>query len=157
MNKDLETGIKIIDHQHQEFHAMLDTMMLEMMDQLEICNFKSINKYLVFLDKYIAKHFALEESIMEEFGFPDLDEHKQTHNLFTIHYKEFAMDLRNTSVITAEKLKVFHKFLLEWFNKDIREDDVKMAEFIRNRSKKNPVISKRLNELYKNSFAEDSK
>ena len=153
MNKDLATGIKVIDHQHDEFHTMLDTFMLEMIDQVHTCDFASIQKYISFLDQYIAKHFTLEESIMMELEYPQQSEHKQQHSSFVECYNEFATDLKNNP-ITTEKLKEFHKFLLAWFNTDIREHDLEMAKFIKEKTKHDSSAVDKLNKLYKTNFKE---
>ena len=151
----METGIKVVDHQHQEFLAMLETLMLEMMDKVDLNSFKAIRKYILFLNKYITSHFIVEESIMKEFGYPELPEHHQKHVFFIEKFQKFEADF-TSNPITAEKLKAFHKFLQEWLNQHIRNYDLKMAEFIRKKSEKNPHISKRLNDIYKN-YAEETR
>lgn len=149
MKKYLKTGIDVIDHQHGEFHTMLDSFMLEMMDNVDLSNYGAIKKYILFLDQYKAKHFELEEEIMEEINYPLLAEHHQNHVEFSEKYKELSGKLLSSSHIPPEQLKDFHKFLLDWFNYDIREHDMKMAEFIREKTKGNPAFITKINQRYK--------
>lgn len=150
MKKYLETGIEVIDYQHEEFHRMLDSFMLEMMDNVDLSNLEAIKKYILFLDQYKAKHFNLEEKIMKEISYPSIDEHIQNHLEFSEKYKELSQKILSSSQISQEKLKEFHKFLMDWFNYDIRMHDKKMAEFIQKTAKKKQNLLEEINKLHKN-------
>ncbi len=77
--KDLETGVKEIDWQHQEcirlINALLDKQLAKGDDILTGKAFK-------FMKSYIREHFQLEEKLMKESRYEAFAEHKAFHDSF---------------------------------------------------------------------------
>lgn len=82
---DLLTGIDLIDRQHQELFRRLNMF-------LDACDTGKARDELLgllrFLNDYISKHFADEERVQEELGFPFREEHRKHHRAFIRDFTE---------------------------------------------------------------------
>src|SRR3989304_2143318 len=76
----LSVGVEKIDDQHKllfaEFNALLAACKGEQWTE-------EVASLFLFLDDYVATHFADEESLMEKIGFPDYEKHREQHLAFT--------------------------------------------------------------------------
>lgn len=78
---------------------------------------------------YAKFHFRSEENVMEEIGYPDLEEHKLKH-------LEMIDRLQNKVVglsIGSTTRKQVQEFLTDWLVTHTTDYDWKIAEFQRNR------------------------
>ncbi|MCL2145463.1 MAG: hemerythrin family protein [Endomicrobia bacterium] len=126
-DKSLETGNEIIDAQHKSMFSALNNLITaneEGKAPLEI------QKTIEFLAQYIIQHFADEEKLQEECGYPHIIEHKNRH-----------LDLRNNVTELLKKLYnegcsskfVEHIILVmtDWLTRHIKGDDFKLAAYIK--------------------------
>lgn len=126
-NPELETGIESIDEQHRKAYSVLN----ELLEAVKARREKEvILGFLDFLIDYVARHFSMEESIMEAYGYPGLEDHRANH-------AEFAEDIAH---ISASYKKNGHTALItiklstcciRWLREHITHDDKQMAEFLR--------------------------
>lgn len=153
MNKDLLTEIKVIDHQHQEFHTMIESLLLDMMDWMEMEEFETIRRYILYLETYAIKHFKLEEALMEASNYPKMAEHIQQHKYYIAQYREYSQLFASGEFMVSD-LQNFHRFLMEWYKEDIRDNDLDMAKYIKEKSQEDPTILEKLKALYQEHFKE---
>ena len=75
---DLDTGIEVIDSQHRRI--------VDYINQLEQAHLRRdmdlIGQVLSELVGYTQSHFAFEESLQEEVGYPHAKPHKAVHEMF---------------------------------------------------------------------------
>ncbi len=120
-----DVGIEAVDKQHRHLVDLMN-------DLYDAClgekweldqKFKDVMKELV---DYVMVHFKDEEKIMEAIKYPNLKEHKQTHEGFI---KEM---LSSVSAYTNGKQLVpnsFVRFLRDWLFNHILIDDKEWARY----------------------------
>ena len=110
-----------LDSQHQE----IETIFLSLQDALE--DKLRWNKLIETLYEKLKFHFYAEESIMQIFAYPEIQEHKNAHHkmLKTVEsYKEIDL-----SDLEVEKLK--EQQLIQLFFEQILYQDMRFAEFFK--------------------------
>ncbi|NJK84633.1 MAG: hemerythrin family protein [Bacteroidales bacterium] len=89
-------------------------------------------KFLNGLAEYTINHFNTEESLMEEYKYPDMDNHKMEHaNLIqeVVRFKaDFESKKRTLSFELADYLK-------SWLKNHIQGTDKTLGSFIIEKSK----------------------
>lgn len=112
---DLDTGIEVIDRQHQRI--------VEYINQLEQTrNHHDRNVMKQVLDDlvdYTQSHFAFEESLQEEAGYKYAKPHQKVHQLFIKRINAYQERFTRGEDITDE----LHQVLVTWLINHIRRDD----------------------------------
>jgi len=103
-----ETGISVIDSQHQKLFDLYNAMV----KQCNTHGTAGINTTIDALIKYTQQHFSYEESLMEKFGYSDRIDHMEEHSSFITE----VMDLSyaNSENRSIQTLTVFAGFLQDW-------------------------------------------
>ena len=114
-SSDLNTDIQVIDNQHRRILDYINKLddISESKDKAEI------EKVLNELVDYTLSHFAFEESLMEEAGYPFINGHKRVHELFVKRVSDFQQRFKMGEDINSELLTV----LKSWLINHIRSDD----------------------------------
>ena len=120
---DMDTGIDIIDGQHRRI--------VEMINHLHITQ-KSMERFAVgeVIDElvdYTLSHFAFEEELMEEAGYPFCAAHKRVHEVFTKRVSEYRMRFQAGEDVVDE----LKSMLSRWLFNHIRNDDRAYSEQVR--------------------------
>ena len=121
---DLNTGIEVIDHQHQRIVDYIN----QLDDILENKDMEEVQGVLDELVDYTLSHFTFEESLMEEAGYPFIKAHKKVHELFVRRINNYLQRFKMGEDITEELLHT----LKAWLLNHIRNDDNDYSESIRN-------------------------
>ncbi|MEL1265291.1 bacteriohemerythrin [Pseudoxanthomonas putridarboris] len=121
--EDLDTGIEIIDGQHRRI--------VEMINQLHVTQ-KSMERFAVAevideLVDYTLSHFAFEEELMEEAGYPFSAAHKRVHEVFTKRVSEYRMRFEAGEDIVDD----LRGMLSRWLFNHIRNDDKAYADSVK--------------------------
>lgn len=120
---DLEIGIPVIDAQHHRI--------VEYINQVEhVQETKSQRELLDLMDElvdYTVSHFAFEESLMEEAGYPFTNAHAKVHRLFAKRVESFQKRAKAGENITVELLHV----LKAWLVNHIKRDDHDYSELVK--------------------------
>jgi hemerythrin len=126
--RNLITGISEIDDQHQGLLDLINSA-------LGRCGGDDVEARECFTEMRIQgigsleKHFATEESLMRERGYPKFAEHKGKHDRMLRDLKEIAEEIEaGRRPLELLKLVVYVR---EWFTNHIREADTPMAEYCR--------------------------
>jgi hemerythrin len=113
-----------LDRQHQKLFALLN----ELYDALQDGQGPEIaGKVLERVMDYTVYHFAQEEMMFDQHGYPDADAHRAEHAKLTAQAKELAQRLRSRE---AEVPVATLKFLCDWLSKHILGSDKKYAPFL---------------------------
>lgn len=114
-SSELEIGIPVIDSQHQRI--------VEYIAKVEMAHkHHSQEELLEVLDElvdYTLSHFAFEESLMEEAGYPFIKAHQKVHALFTRRVDSYHQQAKAGSDITDELMHT----LKAWLVNHIKHDD----------------------------------
>lgn len=113
--EDLETGIDVIDTQHRRI--------VEMINQLDLARRSGVQATVVeVLDElvdYTLSHFAFEEALMEQAGYPFSAAHRRVHEIFAKRVQEYRMRFEAGEDILDE----LRTMLSRWLFNHIRGDD----------------------------------
>ncbi|MBF0165076.1 MAG: bacteriohemerythrin, partial [Magnetococcales bacterium] len=88
---------------------------------------QSLEQALDSLVKYTEYHFDAEERLMERYGFPDLEHHKNQHRLLERELDAFREQLKEQDDLQAVGFK---KFATDWMIGHILEEDRGYSAFL---------------------------
>lgn len=118
-------GIAIIDSQHQRwveiFNALEEAFLAgQSMDEMQATVLKEILDYTHF-------HFAEEEKLMADIGYPEFSTHRRLHKDFdSLVYGHFRQHDRGETMLTSELLQLIRNWLIS----HIQAEDRKIATFL---------------------------
>ncbi len=120
---DLNIGIDVIDHQHMRI--------VEMLNQLHVAQ-QGVQRAAVAdvmgeLVDYTMSHFAFEEELMEEAGYPFCAAHKRVHEIFGRRVSDYRLRFQAGEDVTDE----LRSMLSRWLFNHIRGDDKAYAEQVK--------------------------
>jgi hemerythrin len=137
-SKDLNTGIDVIDRQHQRI--------VEYINELDGARASS-HKYKLeevgrIIDEtvdYTLSHFAFEESMQEEAHYPFMKAHKKVHELFTSKVADLQHRFGQGEDVSEE----LHKMLFTWLFNHIKRDDADYVEYVNKNIQQGTFIEKK--------------
>ncbi len=109
---ELALGIDVIDRQHRRLVDLIRSLHEDILDKRHTR--ESTAEVLEELFLYAAIHFREEERLMEECGYPDIDNHRQEHVFFLNKIKDLDMKFRSGSVTVNMELMDFMKTWLQY-------------------------------------------
>ncbi|KAF1702507.1 bacteriohemerythrin [Pseudoxanthomonas suwonensis] len=120
---DLDTGIEVIDEQHRRIVAMINQLHQAQTGASAL----AVSEVLDELVDYTLSHFAFEEELMEEAGYPFCAAHKRVHEVFTKRVSEYRMRYQAGEDVVDE----LKSMLSRWLFNHIRNDDKAYSEQVR--------------------------
>ncbi len=88
----------------------------------------AIKKRIEFLLEYAAMHLGAEEKLMREAHYPELDEHKATHDAFVRELLSIKASFdENPDSVTAEKIL---KIMQDWLVNHIVGSDKRYMPYV---------------------------
>lgn len=121
-NDNLVSGIEELDNQHKHLFNLVKVTSKDM-------NRQTVLNVIHFATTYLQMHLDMEESYMEKFEYPDLEEHKKIHQNIKQKHKEFLLKMSQNS---AEAIAPIAKEILDgWIVDHIKTHDAKMIKHIR--------------------------
>ena len=119
----LNTGIDIIDSQHLRI--------VEMINNLHVAEKSgsraAITEVIDEMVDYTLSHFAFEEELMEEAGYPFCAAHKRVHEVFARRVSEMRMRFEAGEDVVGE----LQGMLSRWLFNHIRNDDKAYADQVK--------------------------
>jgi hemerythrin len=123
--KDLETGITLIDNQHQELINRINNVLLTK-DETQ--------KTIKLLSEYVVKHFTDEEELHIKHHYPKAKEHKVAHQNFINDFERYKKDFsvrEDTFKFATELIN----FVSVWIVKHIKVDDIEFGKYYKEHCK----------------------
>ncbi len=115
-------GVRELDEQHKQLFRMFDGLIESMETAV---NSQTVSDLLADLREYALVHFETEERYMSECGYPDLENHKWTHEQFRMKVD----DLCSGGAIQAGQVRRdMLVFLYDWLSTHILSCDKKYAQ-----------------------------
>jgi hemerythrin len=133
----LEIGIEVIDKQHRRI--------VEYINQLDDARSsghprEEIGKVVSELVDYTLSHFAFEESMQEEAGYPFIKAHKKVHDLFAQRVSEYQARFDRGEDVSKE----LNSLLVTWLFNHIKRDDADYVESVKsNLTRQNEFVEKK--------------
>ena len=121
--EDLNTGIEVIDQQHRRIVEMLN----HLYNAQQSMQHAVVAEVISELVDYTMSHFAFEEELMEEAGYPFCAAHKRVHEVFVKRVSEYHMRFQAGEDITDE----LRTMLSRWLFNHIRGDDKAYADQVK--------------------------
>ena len=112
-----------LDAQHQQILGIINELYKAMEDQSDQ---GVVEPLLNRLQEYTRKHFAYEESIMEECGFPGIEYHRELHN--SLRQRTDSLKAHVGLVLKADLLM----FLKDWWLGHIQDEDQHYRPYLSN-------------------------
>lgn len=121
---DLNTGIDVIDRQHQRIVDYINEL-----DDARTSSHKreDVGKIIDETVDYTLSHFAFEESMQEEAHYPFLKAHKKVHELFVSK----VANLQERFGLGEDVADELHKMLFTWLYNHIKRDDADYVEIVK--------------------------
>lgn len=126
-SEDLATGVAEIDYQHKEIFKRINALI----DASSHGKGKeAVAETLVFLDDYVKTHFAAEEKIQKEVGYPGYADHMALHRAFLedISRLKSAFDEKGASLSVTIEVK---RIVVDWLINHIKKEDKALAKFMK--------------------------
>jgi hemerythrin len=120
---DLNTGIEVIDDQHRRIVSMINQLHQAQSGASALL----VADVIAELVDYTLSHFAFEEELMEEAGYPFCAAHKRVHEVFTKRVAEYRMRFQAGEDVVGE----LKSMLSRWLFNHIRNDDKAYSEQVR--------------------------
>ncbi len=120
---EFETGIEIIDDQHNRLFRTMDNFAIAIYGGEGKTKLRQL---LIFLDEYIHDHFNTEEKLLSLNNYPEYDEHIKKHKQFTSMFNDYREDFnqRGSDTYLAKRLE---KEIRNWWENHILNIDMKYA------------------------------
>lgn len=124
---DLSVGDPAIDRDHQELFRLVHR--LESADVSE----GLLSEILGRLEDYARHHFAREEALLRQVGYPALEEHAKGHRLF-IEWLDAVRRSYERSVESPFEIgETVNRFLSDWLTHHVRHEDMLYRDHIGHR------------------------
>ena len=121
--KDLETGIEVIDGQHERIVDYINKL-----HDARINHDKAgIADIIAATVDYTMSHFSFEEALIEDAGYEFIRPHKKVHELFIRRVSEFQQRFNEGEDISEE----LHDLLARWLFNHIRNDDAAYVKAVK--------------------------
>ena len=116
-NESYSVGVLAMDNQHKKLFAMINDLhaAIKAKDTRE-----AMGKVLDGLLEYTREHFANEESLMGQCGYPDFKRHKQLHTELVAQVGEINERFRKGEPVISVEL---FGFLMNWLTNHIQGAD----------------------------------
>lgn len=119
---DLRTGHPEVDSQH--------AAILGEVERLRHITPAEVAVSVSFVRQYAVSHFAYEEQVMEEIGYPDLEVHRQQHLAFFDRFVSLKARIEREGP-TPENVASLADMVEGWVTKHVLGVDKRLAAFIR--------------------------
>ena len=131
---ELETGIDILDDQHHHYFDLLNKF-LEKASALSSGpeTVPQVAEKLEFLLQYAKEHFSTEEVIMERMQYPERESHREEHLYFLKQVQRLQKNMEYGSFYST-LVRELNFYIVEWFMEHIRINDMKLVEFLTEKS-----------------------
>lgn len=121
---EFNVGVLSVDQQHQQLVHILNQMHSVMKNGSRAAEVHNVLEELV---AYTRFHFASEEKLMADCGYPAMDEHIRKHRAMEKRVGEFVAELSRNAATTPPKL---FAFLKDWLARHILETDKELGRYL---------------------------
>lgn len=125
----LETGVAHVDEQHQELFRRVNDL-LDAMRQGR--GAEEVQRLIEFLGRYVVEHFAEEERLMAEAGYPGLGPHRTEHRDFVRDFQALRDDFQAGGPSQAVVVRL-NVWLCGWLRRHVSDTDQAMGRFLAER------------------------
>lgn len=129
--EELKIGVQEVDDQHRSLYAQINRLH----DAMRSHQLEQVAETLEFMARYASEHFAAEERLMIEAGYPGFPDHLARHGQFKTDLKRWRERFAREGA-TASLVVDLSSWFTAWLRDHIRHVDAKMAAFLRTAAKR---------------------
>lgn len=126
-DKNLETGIELIDEQHMQMLIAVNKLVISRKCKY---NRDTLEYVIHFLENYVQYHFQAEEAFQVECQYEGFREHQARHDSLSTQLRFLIIKLDASDYADSE-VDEFYAFLRDWVNQHMLQDDVHFAQAYR--------------------------
>lgn len=120
----LSVKVKQFDDQHKKLVDMVN----QLFDAMKAGKGNQVmGDILKSLIQYTQTHFAAEERIMKQYGYPDVEAHKKEHNALVMQVLDLQKQFQEGKAVLTQNVMTF---LRDWLSKHIQGDDKKYGVYL---------------------------
>ncbi len=119
----LSVKVKQFDDQHKKLVDMVNQLFDAMKTGKGSQVMGDILKQLI---SYTQTHFAAEERLMKQYGYPDMEAHKKEHNALVMQVLDLQKQFQEGKAVLTQNVLTF---LRDWLSWHIQGDDKKYGVF----------------------------
>lgn len=123
-------GVGALDRQHER---IVRTINLLCADHGASVRSETVSDVLNDLTSYANEHFLAEERLLEEHGYPELEDQKNEHRRYRLKVVEFCQSTMDRRDSVPEDLRVFVR---NWWQDHILVSDMRYRSFLKDRGVK---------------------
>ena len=116
-----ETGIHLIDQQHQALLAQFEALLVAIHENHPD---DRIPELLAFLSAYVDSHFSMEEAHMQATNYSEFPEHKAIHDKMRSQVTGLVDGFQGEPGVMTEEVV---NFLTDWLVRHMNVEDRRMA------------------------------
>jgi hemerythrin len=125
----MDTGYTTIDEEHRAISEQL-RQILSAVNASDLARTRAVAPVAF---RAIADHFAHEERLMEEAGYPRTARHIEAHGNFLKDAETFGTELRERGITPGFRRWAVQR-LVTWFRFHVTANDVDLGLFLRDRA-----------------------
>jgi hemerythrin len=119
-------GVRELDQQHQQLIKLLNVLISTR--GTTNAHSETISDTLMAMTRYAQAHFKTEESLMEAYGYPGLEEQKKQHRDF----RKKTGDFSSAAYYGIDQVPdALLAYLVNWWVYHILEDDMAYRSFFK--------------------------
>lgn len=124
-------GAKLIDSQHEELFKRVSNFIKAVQGEGSWEYRKEeVLATLEFMQHYVIIHFADEEQLQKEIGYPELERHTQIHESFKAEVNAFAQKISEQG-LDEQSVQEFAARVMTWLIMHVAGEDQKIGRFMR--------------------------
>ena len=127
-NTRYDTGIRLIDEQHQELFRIVDRLRRMVQEGADRAEVEALLEDLVACSE---RHFATEETFMGRFAYPDLAQHVSEHATMLTSLHELLTKFQESHHAMALMVPTFME---GWLKHHISDGDFGFVTFLKARN-----------------------
>lgn len=124
-------GADLIDNQHQELFKRVSSFIKAVQTKAPWEERKAeVLATLEFMQHYVIIHFADEEALQKEIGYPAADQHTEIHENFKAEVGAFADKIEQEG-LDEQGVQEFAARVMTWLIMHVAGEDQKIGQFMR--------------------------
>jgi len=126
-SEEYELGNNFVDSQHKKLFELVSNIGKDCLEGRDV---NDLSETLDFLLQYTVQHFNDEESLQQEYNFPEYEYHKKLHEEFEAIVIEKVAEFKEKGS-TEDLSETVNDFVITWLVNHILKEDMKIKEYIK--------------------------